>query len=132
MVQLVDQHPGSNFILLMFGKISERSKILNNITARIANRTDEDSRPELAAILTAVENFRPAAGRTVELGFNSCQRLRIGTVCHQKIEALAEHFFAVVIDFFAISDMPRVDQPALQVCVVQRAWRGLLPESRPW
>ena len=36
-VQLGDEHLGPNFILLMFGKISKRSKILNNITARIAN-----------------------------------------------------------------------------------------------
>src|SRR5665647_2570797 len=96
MVQLLDKHPRSNFIFLVFSEINERSEILNDVTTRIANRTDEDSRPELAAILAAVENFRPAAGRTVELGFNSCQRLSIGTVCHQKIEALAEHFFAVV------------------------------------
>src|SRR5664279_664027 len=34
------------------------------------------------------------------------------------------------IDFLVISDMPRVNQSALRVCVVQRAWRGLLLESR--
>ena len=65
MVQLVDEHPGSNFILLVFGEINERCKILNDVTARIANRTDEDPGPELAAILAAAENFRPA-GRTFE------------------------------------------------------------------
>jgi hypothetical protein len=48
MVQLVDEHPGSNFVLLVFGEINQRCKILNDVTACIANRTDEDRGPELA------------------------------------------------------------------------------------
>jgi hypothetical protein len=78
------------------GEINKRCEILNDVTTRIANRTDKDSGPELASILAPAENFRPAAGRTVELGFNSCQRLSIGTVRHQKIEAFVEYLFPVV------------------------------------
>ena len=81
MVQLVDEHPGSNFILLVFGEIYQRCEILNDVTAGIANRADEDSRPELATILAAAEYFGPGAERAFELGLNSRQRLSIRTVC---------------------------------------------------
>jgi hypothetical protein len=70
-VQLVDEHPGPDFILFVLAEIDERYKILNDVTARIANRADEQRGPELAAILAAVENFGPAAGRTFELGFTN-------------------------------------------------------------
>jgi hypothetical protein len=50
----------------MFGKIDERCKILNDVTALITNRADEDSG---ASILAALKYFSPAAGRTFELGF---------------------------------------------------------------
>jgi hypothetical protein len=53
MVQLVDEHPGSNFILFVFGQINQRYEILDDVTAGIANRTDEDSGPELAATALA-------------------------------------------------------------------------------
>ena len=41
-VQLVDEHPGPDFTLLVFAEIDERCKILNDVTARIANRADEE------------------------------------------------------------------------------------------
>src|SRR6185437_10952742 len=96
MVQLVDEHLRPSFILLVFGQINKRSEILNDITARIANGTDEDSGPELASILASAENFGPVAGRTFEFGLNSRHRLGIGAERHQKNEAFAEHVFAAV------------------------------------
>ena len=95
MVQLVDQHPGLSFLVFMFGEVDERGKILNNITALISNRADEEGGPKLAAILAVVTNFRPV-GRTLKLGFNLRQRLGIGGVRHNKVEALAEHLFPAV------------------------------------
>ena len=80
----------------MFGKIDERRKILNDVTALIANRADEDVGPELASILATAKDFSSAAGRTFELGFNSRQRLSIGAMRYQKIEVFAEHLLAVV------------------------------------
>jgi hypothetical protein len=39
MVQLVDERPGSNFILLVFGEINERSEIPNDIAVAIRTST---------------------------------------------------------------------------------------------
>ena len=69
---------------------------IERVTALITNRADEDAGPELASILAAAKDFRPAAGRTFELGFNSRQHLSIVTMRHQKIETLAEDLLAVV------------------------------------
>lgn len=73
MIELIDQHPRVSFFFLVPGEIDERSKILNNRAAFIANGTDEKRRPELAAILASIANFRAIARMTFKLGFNLCQ-----------------------------------------------------------
>ena len=80
----------------MFREINERSEILNNTATLIPNRAYEEGCPELTAILSTVANFHTAVRIALKLGFNSRQRLGIGGVCHQEIEALAENLLPVV------------------------------------
>jgi len=66
---------------------------MDNITARVANRTDEDRRPEFAAILTAVENFRPVLDEPSNSALSRFKRLSIGTIRHQKLKLLPSTSF---------------------------------------
>jgi hypothetical protein len=67
--------------------------MLHDITAPVPNRADEDCRPELAAILAAIANFRTTLRSACECCINSCERIGIGAACHQEVETLAEFLF---------------------------------------
>jgi predicted acyltransferase (DUF342 family) len=92
-VQLVDQHLRVDFLILVPGEIHVRGKILDNVTALVANRANEEASPEFAAILAAVKDIDAVTRTAAKLGLNKRPRLRIGGVRHQEIEALAEHLF---------------------------------------
>lgn len=68
----------------------------DNVTTLIPNRADEDGGPELAAILTAIADFRSTLQIALRLDCILCQRFSIGGVRHQETEALTEHFLACV------------------------------------
>ena len=96
MIQLVDHHRGLSLLLLLFGEIHERSEMLNNLTALIPNRANEDGGPEHAAILAPVANLRTVVGTARERGLDLRQSLWIGATRHQETETMAERLFPVV------------------------------------
>ena len=86
MIELVDQHPGLRLLLLVSGEINERSKILDDIAALVPNRADEEGRPELAAVLAAIEDFRAAVRTALELGLDLRQRLASASCAIRKLK----------------------------------------------
>jgi hypothetical protein len=80
----------------MAGSPSNFAAVQEWIASSLALLAMTISRAEQAAVLAAVADFRRMVGTVHEGGFDERQRLWIGTLRHQKIEALTKHLFPVV------------------------------------
>ena len=83
-----------SLLVLESGEVDERGKILNYFAPLEPNRTDEEPGPKLFAVLAAIARISEPPW-DVPRNSNSifAQCLSIGSVSHDEIEALAEHFF---------------------------------------
>ena len=96
MIELVDEHLGSGIVLPVLRKIDERHELLHHGAALVADRADEDRRPELAAVLPLIVYLGLAAAIAAKSSVRRRQAFRADPYGQKRIEAFGEHLVPLV------------------------------------